>query len=208
LTLAGRILYLCTPDRRDLERFISECVRGGVDIVQLRDKKLDARTLVERGRVARRVCQDVGVPFLLNDRPDLALEIGADGVHVGQQDAPPDLARQILGSDAIIGLSTRGGRELLAAADRPDYVSVGPVMRTKTHPTRDPIGLAALAAASARATTPLFVTGNVRPDTVGPMIEAGARRFVVVRWLTDADDPASAARKLRGAIHQQIEDAI
>ncbi|HVM06885.1 MAG TPA: thiamine phosphate synthase [Acidimicrobiales bacterium] len=191
--LTNRVLYLCTPDRPDLERFIAACVRGGVDVVQLRDKQLDPRSLVERGRVAFRVCQDLGVPFLLNDRPDLALEIGADGVHVGQRDAPPGLARRILGPSAIIGLSTRGGAQLSKAADQPvDYVSVGPVMRTDTHPTRDPVRLSVVADAAARVATPIFVTGNVRPDTVAPMAEAGARRFVVVRWLTEAADPTSS----------------
>ncbi|MEA3018983.1 MAG: thiamine-phosphate pyrophosphorylase [Actinomycetota bacterium] len=202
--LGDRRLYLCTPDRPDLERFIEACIRGGVDVVQLRDKQLDARRTIERATLALRVCRGLGVPFLLNDRPDLALEIGADGVHVGQDDAPPALARRILGAGAIIGHSTRGGAQLAAADDEPvDYVSVGPVLPTATHPTREAIGLDALRAASEHAARPFFVTGNVRPDTVAPMLDAGARRFVVVRWLTEADDPTRAARELR----ERIDDA-
>jgi thiamine-phosphate pyrophosphorylase len=204
--LDGRHLYLCTPDRPDLEQFVAACIRGGVDVVQLRDKTLDARPLLDRARLALRVCRGLGVPFVLNDRPDLALEIGADGVHVGQQDAPPSLARRILGPDAIVGHSTRGGDQLAAAAAEPvDYVSVGPILPTATHPTREAIGVEALRAASAATTIPFFVTGNVRPDTIGPMLDAGARRFVAVRWLTESDDPERAARLLRDAIDKGID---
>ena len=104
--LAGRRLYLCTADRPDLECFLAACIAGGVDFVQLRDKVLDARPLLARARLAATVCHDHGVPFILNDRPDLALDCGADGVHVGQDDAPAALARRILGPEAIVGLST------------------------------------------------------------------------------------------------------
>ena len=112
LTIGERRLYLCTPDRPDLEPFLGSCIRGGVDIVQLRDKVLDAQPLLERARVAQEVCARNGVPFVLNDRPDLALELEADGVHVGQDDAPPSLARRILGANAIVGLSTHAPAEL------------------------------------------------------------------------------------------------
>ena len=201
-------LYLCTPDRPDLERFLASCIRGGVDVVQLRDKQLDARPLLERARLALRVCRGLGIPFVLNDRPDLALEVGADGVHVGQADAPPALARRILGPDAIVGHSTRGGEQLAAAAGEPvDYVSVGPVLPTATHPTREAIGFDALREASASSTVPFFVTGNVTPDTVGDMVDAGARRFVVVRWLTESDDPERAARQVREVIDRQVATA-
>jgi thiamine-phosphate pyrophosphorylase len=206
--LDGCHLYLCTPDRPDLEPFIAACIRGGVDVVQLREKALDARPLLDRARLALRVCRGLGVPFVLNDRPDLALEVGADGVHVGQLDAPPALARRILGPDAIVGHSPRGGDQLAAAAGEPlDYVSVGPILPTATHPTREAIGVDALRAASEATTIPFFVTGNVRPDTVGPMIDAGARRFVAVRWLTESDDPERAARQLRDAIDKGIDAA-
>ena len=137
-TLARRRLYLCTADRPDLATFLESCIAGGVDVVQLRDKHLEARDLVERGRLAARsVCADHDVPFILNDRPDLALEIGADGVHVGQHDASPALARRILGPDAIVGLSTHAPEELESSRDEPvDYVSAGPVTPTPTKPGR------------------------------------------------------------------------
>ncbi len=199
--LGDRRLYLCTPDRPDLARFLAACIQGGVDVVQLRDKVLDARPLLARARVAAGVCRDLGVPFVLNDRPDLALECRADGVHVGQDDAPPALARRILGSDAIVGYSTHAPAELDAAAGEPvDYVSVGPVMATPTKPGRPGTGLDYLRYAAATSGHPWFVTGGVNPETVGAMLEAGARRFVVVRWLTEAGDPEAAARALRAVI--------
>ena len=109
MNLGDRRLYLCTPDRPDLAEFLTACIRGGVDVVQLRDKVLDARPLLDRAGVAAAVCRDLGVPFILNDRPDLALECGADGVHVGQDDAPPALVRRLLGPDALVGPDHREG---------------------------------------------------------------------------------------------------
>ncbi|HEX7166020.1 MAG TPA: thiamine phosphate synthase [Acidimicrobiales bacterium] len=200
-TIGDRRLYLCTPDRPDLAEFVAACVRGGVDVVQLRDKSLDARRVLDRARVVANVCRDAGVPFVLNDRPDLALEAGADGVHVGQDDAPPSLARRILGEGAIVGLSTHAPAELQASDVEPvDYVSAGPVAPTPTKPGRAGTGLDYLSYAASTTTRPWFVTGGVTPSTVGAMLDAGARRFVVVRWLTEAADPEANARELRAAI--------
>jgi len=176
--LDGRRLYLCCPDRPDLPRFLAACIRGGVDVVQLRDKSLEARPLLARARLALEVCRQHGVPFILNDRPDLALELGADGVHVGQDDAPPTLARRIVGPDALVGLSTHDPAQLEAAAREPvDYLS-----------------------AAAHTDRPFFVTGGVTAESVAKMVEAGGRRFVVVRFLTEAGDPEDRARVLRRAL--------
>jgi thiamine-phosphate pyrophosphorylase len=199
--LAGRRLYLCTGDRPDLAGFLAACIRGGVDVVQLRDKHLDALPLLRRAEIALDLCRLFGVPFILNDRPDLALALGADGVHVGQDDAPPWLARQILGPASIVGRSTHTPAELLAAAVEPvDYLSAGPVHPTPTKPGRPGTGLEYLTVAAESATVPWFVTGGVSPATVGAMVGAGARRFVVVRYLTEAADPEGAARSLAEAI--------
>ncbi|MCU1462816.1 MAG: Thiamin-phosphate pyrophosphorylase [Acidimicrobiales bacterium] len=206
--LAGRRLYLCTPDRPDLERFVAACLAGGVDLVQLREKHLDARPLLGRARLALGVCRDHGVPFIVNDRPDLALECGADGVHVGQDDAPPELARRVLGPDAIVGRSTHAPDELARANTEPvDYVSVGPVRPTPTKPGRPGTGLGYLRHAAAESRQPWFVTGGAAPDTVAAMVAAGARRFVAVRWLTEAADPEGAARALARAIDDAIASA-
>lgn len=199
--LGDRCLYLCTPDRPDLAEFVAACIRGGVDLVQLREKNLDARPLLDRARLVGDVCREHGVPFVLNDRPDLALEAGADGVHVGQDDAPPSLCRRILGPDAIVGLSTHAPAELDAAAAEPvDYVSVGPVVPTPTKPGRPGTGLDYVRYAAAHAAHPFFVTGGATPDTVADIVAAGARRVVVVRWLTEAAAPEAAARALRAEL--------
>jgi thiamine-phosphate pyrophosphorylase len=203
--LEGRRLYLCTPDRDDVEAFVAACIAGGVDLVQLREKHLDARPLIQRGRLVRRVCQDHGVPFILNDRPDLALEVEADGVHVGQDDAPAALARRLLGPDAIVGLSTHAPAELDAAAGEPvDYVSAGPIEATPTKPGRPGTGVEYVRYARDSAIRPFYVTGGVTPDTVPAIAAAGARRFVVVRFLTEAADPKASARALRDAIDRAV----
>jgi thiamine-phosphate pyrophosphorylase len=199
--LGGRRLYLCTADRPDLETFLAACMRGGVDLVQLRDKALEALPLLRRAEAALSVCRRHGVPFILNDRPDLALACGADGVHVGQDDVPPWVARQILGPDAVVGRSTHAPEELRRATTEPvDYLSAGPVAATPTKPGRPGTGLAYLEEAARQATVPWFVTGGVTPETVGAMVAAGARRFVVVRYLTEAADPEANASRLAAAI--------
>jgi thiamine-phosphate pyrophosphorylase len=193
-------LYLCTPDRPDLAEFVRACLAGGVDVVQLREKHLEARPLLERARVVQSVCAGSGVPFILNDRPDLALELEADGVHVGQDDAPVALARRLLGPEAIVGLSTHGPDDLAGVPRDVSYISAGPVEATPTKPGRPGTGLDYLRKAVERSAVPVFVTGGVTPEKIPALAEAGARHFVVVRYLTEAGDPEGAARALREAI--------
>jgi len=199
--LAGRRLYLCTPDRPDLAAFLTDCIAGGVDVVQLRDKVLEAKALIARARVAASVCREHDVPFVLNDRPDLALEVGADGVHVGQDDAPVSLARRILGPGAIVGLSTHSESDLAGAArEDVSYISAGPVEATPTKPGRAGTGTGYVSLASARSSVPVFVTGGVTPERIPALAAVGVRHFVVVRYLTRAPDARRAARALRDAI--------
>ncbi|HZQ78285.1 MAG TPA: thiamine phosphate synthase [Acidimicrobiia bacterium] len=191
-------LYLCTADRPDLEDFVAAVCEAGVDIVQLRDKRLDDRALLARAEVAREAAGVAGALFVLNDRPDLALACGADGVHVGQDDVPPAVARRILGPDVLVGLSTHAPAELTAAAAEPvDYISAGPVEPTPTKPGRPGTGLDYVRLAAERSPHPFFVTGGVSPVTLPALAAAGATRFVVVRALTEAPDPAAAAKELR-----------
>jgi thiamine-phosphate pyrophosphorylase len=201
--LTGRHLYLCTPDRPNLVEFVTACVEGGVDVVQLRDKQLDAAPLLERARLLVERCRELGVPFILNDRPDLALHCGATGVHVGQDDAPAALARRLLGPDAIVGLSTHRQSDLegaLALGDTISYLSAGPVEATPTKPGRPGVGLEYVRLATSRSPLPVFITGGVTPEQVPALAAAGARHFVVVRYLCEAPDPSTAARSLRQRI--------
>jgi thiamine-phosphate pyrophosphorylase len=194
-------LYLCTPDRPDLGEFVTTVCAAGVDIVQLRDKKLPDRVLLERATVAREAAHAAGALFILNDRPDLAVACDADGVHVGQDDVPAAVARRIVGDDAIVGLSTHAPDELDAAAAEPvDYISAGPVEPTPTKPGRPGTGLDYIRLAAERSGRPFFVTGGVSPTTLPAIAAAGATRFVVVRALTEAADPAVLAAELRRLI--------
>jgi thiamine-phosphate pyrophosphorylase len=198
-------LYLCTPDRPDLLEFVEACVRGGVDVVQLRDKVLDAMPLLRRAEQLKELCLRHAVPFILNDRPDLALEVGADGVHVGQDDAPVSLARLLLGPAATIGLSTHSATDLDAALQEDvTYISAGPVEATPTKPGRPGTGLDYLRLATERSPVPVFVTGGVTPEKIPALAAVGARHFVVVRYLTEAAGPETAARALGVAIDQAL----
>ncbi len=193
--LSGRNLYLCTPDRPDLAAFVAACIEGGVDVVQLRDKELEARPAPRTGEGRRRRLPCLRRALRVNDRPDLALEAGADGVHVGQDDAPVSLARRILGPDAIVGLSTHSGEDLTGAlGEDVSYLSAGPVEPTPTKPGRPGTGTDYVSLASARASVPVFVTGGVSPEKIPALTAAGVRHFVVVRYLTQAPDARHAAR--------------
>ena len=194
--LSGRRLYLCTPDRPDLAAFVTACIAGGVDVVQLRDKDLEARPLIARARVAAAVCREHGVPFVLNDRPDLALEVGADGVHVGQDDAPVSLAPGASSAPRRSSGSRPTPRRTwpAAAAEDVSYISAGPVEATPTKPGREGTGMAYVSLASARSSVPVFVTGGVTPERIPALAAAGVRHFVVVRYLT-----RGARRTARGA---------
>ena len=201
--MTARRLYLCTPDRPDLEWFLAECLEGGVDVVQLRDKTLDARRTVAAARRAKTVCAAYGVPFIMNDRPDLALDVGADGVHVGQDDASVALCRRVLGDDVIIGLSTHDPEQLASAVTQPmTYLSAGPVEPTPTKPGRPGTGVDYAAHAVTRAAVPVFVTGGVTPEAIPRLSARGVAHFVVVRALTEASDPRRAAHALRHAIDE------
>jgi thiamine-phosphate pyrophosphorylase len=154
-------LYLCTADRPDLADFVSAVCAAGVDIVQLRDKELDDTAIVERATAARDAAHAAGALFVLNDRPDLAVACGADGVHVGQDDVPAAVARRIVGPDVLVGLSTHASQELAASAGEPvDYISAGPVEPTPTKPGRPGTGLDYIRLAAERSPHPFFVTGG------------------------------------------------
>jgi thiamine-phosphate pyrophosphorylase len=192
------------PDRPDLAEFIAAVVKAGVDIVQLRERGLDDGPLLQRAIVAQEATHQAGALFILNDRPDIALACGADGVHVGQDDLPPTVVRDLIGDDLLLGLSTHAPAELEGSAGEPvDYVSVGPVEPTPTKPGRPGTGLGYVRLAAEQlpwGERPFFITGGVSPETLPGLLEAGAGRFVVVRGITEASDPAAAVRRLRQII--------
>jgi thiamine-phosphate pyrophosphorylase len=191
-------LYLVL-DGRDPEPVLAAALASGVDLVQLRDKELGDDALVETARIFRRVADEHGALFVLNDRPDLVAACRADGVHVGQEDTAVAEARRIVGPGKLIGLSTHSP-EQIAAAEGVDYISVGPVWATPTKPGRPAVGLELLAEAARTAPVPFFAIGGIDESNVNEVVAAGATRIAVVRAIRDAADPGAAARALRSAL--------
>jgi thiamine-phosphate pyrophosphorylase len=182
-------------------RVVEPALRGGVDLVQLRDKDASDGEIVRAGRELRELCAAHGALFLINDRPDLAVECDADGVHVGQEDMPVDDARAIVGAERIVGTSTHSPEQVDAAeASDADYYAVGPVFETPTKAGRPATGWDLIAYASGRATKPWFAIGGIDPESARAAAAAGAERAVVVRAIRDADDPEAAARAIRAAL--------
>lgn len=183
---------------------LEAALRGGVDVFQLRDKSGDDETVLAKAAVARRLCDAAGAILILNDRPDLAVAAGADGVHVGQDDTAPGEARAVVGPDALVGLSTHSPEQVAAAgAAGVDYVGVGPVFATPTKAGREPVGLALVRHAARHAQVPFFAIGGIEAGNVAEVVAAGARRVAVVRAIAEADDPEAAARTLRAATEER-----
>ena len=182
-------------------RVVEPALRGGVDLVQLRDKQASDDEIVRDGRELRELCHRHGALFLVNDRPDLAVACGADGVHVGQDDMPVDEARSIVGGDRIVGTSTHSSDQVDAAeASDADYYAVGPVFETPTKEGRPATGWDLVAYAAGRAAKPWFAIGGIDADTATAAAAAGGERAVVVRAIRDADDPETATRAIRTAL--------
>jgi len=207
--IASRRLYLVAGARGGgpgLEAFLDAALRGGVDVVQLRDKTLDEDGLVAAARTFRAAADAHGALFVLNDRPDLVAACAADGVHVGQDDMPPAAARSIVGPDLIVGRSTHAPEQGAAADADPevDYLAVGPVHATPTKPGRPAAGLEYVAWAAANVTTPWFAIGGIDAATLPAVVARGATRIVVVRSIGDAADPEAAARALRSGLEVPV----
>jgi thiamine-phosphate pyrophosphorylase len=205
----ARLYFVCEarPGGRDPEPLLHAALRGGVDIVQLREKAPRcAEELIAFSEPFRRAADEHGALFILNDRPDLVAACGADGVHVGQDDTPVAEARAQAGADALVGLSTHSPKQLDAALSasgeaRPDQISVGPVWETPTKAGRPAAGLEYVRYAARHAGDAVwFAIGGIDERTLPEVIAAGARRIVVVRAIRDADDPEAAARRLRAAL--------
>ena len=201
LELATRSLYLCVGARDDMKSFLPAVLRGGVDVIQLREKDLSDDVRVAQARIMVPICHDFGVPFLVNDSAELARDVGADGVHVGQDDQTVQHCRTVLGPDALVGLSTHADDEFDAGLLEPvSYLSAGPIVATPTKVGRAGTGVDYAARAQARSPLPVFVTGGVTDQNVGELAGRGLHHFVVVRFLTESPDPEKSARALRQAL--------
>jgi thiamine-phosphate pyrophosphorylase len=201
--LAEARLYVVTGAREetgDLRGFLEAILSAGVDIVQLREKHADAAELIRWGRAFRETTDSHDALFIVNDHPGVALAVEADGVHVGQEDLPAAVARRVVGG-GIVGLSTHSREQWDDANGEADYLCAGPVWETPTKPGRPATGLDLIQyAAKSGEDRPWFAIGGINQDNLPEVVDAGARRIVVVRAVTDASDPAAAVEQLLGQL--------
>ncbi len=214
MPISAARLYLCTdsrPRQNDFEQFLDAAFAGGVDIIQLRDKTISAGQELELLQILRTVAERHGRPWSVNDRADLAAVSGAPVFHVGQQDLPPSAARTVLGPDVAIGLSSNTPDLAAQAMDNTDlaYFCTGPIWATPTKPGRAAVGLDLIRSTAQREqqrqsaghhTNPWFAIGGIDLTNIDQVIDAGARRVVVVRAITEASDPTAAASLIRSRL--------
>jgi thiamine-phosphate pyrophosphorylase len=208
--LADARLYLCTGarrDRGDLAEFADAALAGGVDVIQLREKgadgALEARDELAALEVLADACARHGALLAVNDRADIALAAGADVLHLGQDDLPVGWARKVVGDEMVVGRSAHSAAETAAAADEPgvDYFCAGPCWPTPTKPGRPAPGLDLIDTVAGRAPArPWFAIGGIDAARLDAVLAAGAERVVVVRAITEAEDPEAAARSLRARL--------
>lgn len=206
MTAAERVatarVYLVAPARIEAGRvadLVPELAAAGVDLLQLREKELEAGDVVRLGAEIAEACAEAGMPFVVNDRPDIAVILGV-GVHVGQNDLSVAQARRFV-PEGIVGLSTHAPEEIDASSSAaPDYIAVGPTFETPTKPGRPAAGLDLLRYAARHVERPWFAIGGIDEATLPAVIDAGARRIVVVRAITEARDPVSAASRLKSLL--------
>jgi thiamine-phosphate diphosphorylase len=192
----------------DPERMLNAAMGGGAGMVELRDREQPKAVLERSGRTFRRLANTYSALFIVNDDPYLAIELSADGVHVGQDDIGPAEARRIMGPDAIIGLTTHSREQIEAAASEPvDYISVGPIWETPTKEGRPATGLELVRTAAEVAPVPWFAIGGIDPGNMDEVVAAGARRLCVVRAIRDAGDPRAAATALFDAVDPAAREA-
>ena len=195
----ARLYFVCDPDPpgAELEPLLMAALNGGAGLIQLRDKQGERALSRRVAPTFRRLADTHSALFIVNDDAELAMELGADGVHLGQDDMPVAEAREIVGPDAIVGLSTHAPEQIDAAQEvGADYISVGPVWETPTKPGRPATGLDLVSYAAANSALPFFAIGGIDPVNAPQVAAAGAERMVVVRAIRDAADPRLAAAAL------------
>jgi thiamine-phosphate pyrophosphorylase len=197
---AARLYLVCgaEPPDRELPTLLRAAIAGGVDIVQLREKRMPDEELASVASAARVLCEELGALLVVNDRPWVAREARADGIHVGQDDIPPAEVRELVGPEMLIGLSTHSPAQIDAIdTGLVDYIGVGPIHETPTKPGRAAVGVELISYAAANATVPFFAIGGLDTTTLDTALEAGAARVCVLRAIAAAEDPEQAARALR-----------
>lgn len=197
----ARLYFVCDalPHGDDPEAMVRAALSGGAGMVELRDREHSGGVIQRSGATFRRLADTYSALFIVNDDPHLANELAADGVHLGQHDMTPAEAREIVGPEAIIGLSTHSREQIKAAAGQPvDYISVGPIWETPTKQGRPATGLELIGTAAEIAVVPWFAIGGIDEGNIGEVVTAGARRVCVVRAIRNADDPAATAAELVG----------
>ncbi|MBM4071433.1 MAG: thiamine phosphate synthase [Planctomycetes bacterium] len=205
--LAGANLYVLLSEescRASLAGTIAEVAAGGAQIVQLREKELDDRALLERAREVRACTRKAGVLLIINDRPDIARLVDADGVHLGQDDLPVQQARRIMGAGYLIGVSTHNIDQVRQAIrDGASYIGVGPTFPSATKSFEHYAGLDFIRQATAETTLPAFAIGGITGDNLPQVLVAGARRIAVGQALCQAEDPRKLARQMRRALESR-----
>jgi thiamine-phosphate pyrophosphorylase len=196
-------LYVVTDareEKRDLPAFLDAILGAGVDIVQLREKNAEAGDVIRWARIFRKAADKHGALFTVNDRADLAIACEADVLHVGQNDLPSQWARRIVGPDMILGLSCHSPGDHDNLPSEVDYVTAGPVWATPTKPGREATGLELVTRAAHKVKLPWFAIGGIDGGNVRQIVRAGGRRIVVVRAVTEAEDPVFAVKELLSAL--------
>lgn len=190
-------VYLVTSETDNLLNIVESALQGGLTLVQYRKKNVDDIIRLEMAQKLCELCHKYDALFIVNDRVDIALEVDADGVHLGQQDVPISLARRILGPNKIIGRSTTNPQEMAKAiAEKADYIGVGPVYATPTKPDKQPAGLDYVKYAAETSPIPWFAIGGIDENNVTEVMASGATQVAVVRAIMEADNPQKATQKL------------
>jgi thiamine-phosphate pyrophosphorylase len=197
------LLYLVAPAHLaagPLDGFVEDLVAAGVGAIQLREKEMEAADILRVARPILERCNEAGVPFVINDRPDIAAALGADAVHLGTNDLPTRFARAVF--DGAVGRSTHSRSDITVALTEqdPDYIAVGPVHETPTKPGRPAAGIDLIRLAAETVDIPWFAIGGIEESNLDTVLEAGARRIVVVRAVTEAGDPPAAAARLHSRL--------